>query len=517
MTALARGSIAAGLAVVSAVLFGLAFPTAGLWPLAWVALTPYLVALRLVGLRGGLALSAFCGALHGYSVGTWFSRAISSYYEQSTFFGVAFFFFMAATMIAPYYMAFGAAYQRASLRFRLWLPMIAAAAWVAADLGRGRLLTGTPFFIGNPWAQIGYSQVGWDAITQIASVTGVYGISFAIAAVNVGIAESCWASLRRDGTWRTAAAGLGLALLPALGILIYGVVSLRDAPAIGSGAGTEVAIVQGNLSSGSRWRADHYGRNLETYLRSTYEVTRGSDTEVVVWPEAAMTFFLADEPLYLRGIARVLQSTDVELVAGGPYAVPDRKAHYLNSVFLIRPDGEIAGRYDKQYLVPFSEYFPFASIEFLRRRFERVRVFTHGASTPPLPTRAGFAGVLTCNESMLPEVASQRVADGATFLLNPSNDTWLDDDQFSELLFAVTSLRAVEQRRYLVRASTSGPSGIIDPWGRTLVKTERAVRATATGRIEKRSERTLYSRMGDSFALACVFAVAVALTAGRRR
>jgi apolipoprotein N-acyltransferase len=213
----------------------------------------------------------------------------------------------------------------------------------------------------------------------------------------------------------------------------------------------------------------------------------------------------------------VLQSTDVELVAGGPYAVPDRKAHYLNSVFLIRPDGEIAGRYDKQYLVPFSEYFPFASIEFLRRRFERVRVFTHGASTPPLPTRAGFAGVLTCNESMLPEVASQRVADGATFLLNPSNDTWLDDDQFSELLFAVTSLRAVEQRRYLVRASTSGPSGIIDPWGRTLVKTERAVRATATGRIEKRSERTLYSRMGDSFALACVFAVAVALTAGRRR
>jgi apolipoprotein N-acyltransferase len=515
--ALARGSIAAMLAVLSALLFGLAFPTAGIRPLAWIALVPYLVALRLVGVRGGLALSAFCGALHGYSVGTWFSRAISSYYEQSTFFGAAFFFFMAATMIAPYYMVFGAAYQRASRRFSFWLPTVAAAAWVAADLARGRLLTGTPFFIGNPWAQIGYSQVGWNEMTQIASVTGVYGISFAIAAVNAGIADLCWSTLRRDGAWRTAAAGLGLALVPALGIATFGYASLRGAPALGLGDGTKVAIVQGNLSSGSRWRADHYGRNLETYLRSTLEVARDSDVRVVVWPEAAMTFFLADEPLYQRGIARVLQSADVELVAGGPYAVPGAEERYLNSVFLLRPDGEIAGRYDKQYLVPFSEYFPFASIEFLRRRFERVRVFTHGSSTPPLATRAGLAGVLTCNESMLPEVASRRVADGATFLFNPSNDTWLNDDQFSELLFAVTSLRAIEQRRYLVRASTSGPSGIIDPWGRTLVETERAVRATAVGRIEERRERTLYSRVGDGFAGACVFVTVVALGVRKRR
>jgi apolipoprotein N-acyltransferase len=512
-----RGALAAILAVVSAVLFGLSFPTAGFRSLAWVALAPYLIALRLVGVRGGLALSAFCGALHGYSVGTWFSRAISSYYEQSTSFGVAFFFFMAITMIAPYYMAFGAAYQRAGRRFRFWLPMVAAAAWVAADLGRGRLLTGTPFFIGNPWAQIGYSQVGWDPIIQVASVTGVYGITFAIAAVNAGIAELCWSTLRGDGTWRTAAAGLGLALMPALGIVVFGYTSLRTAPPLEPDGGTKVAIVQGNLPSNSRWRADHYGRNLGTYLRSTLEITRDPDVRVVVWPESAMTFFLADEPLYLGSITRILQSADVELIAGGPFADPGREERYLNSVFLLRPTGEIAGRYDKQYLVPFSEYFPFASIEFLRRRFEQVRVFTHGSSTPPLASRSGLAGVLTCNESMLPEVASRRVAEGATFLLNPSNDTWLDDDQFSELLFAITSLRAVEQRRYLVRASTSGPSGIIDPWGRTLRKSERGVQATIVGRIETRSERTPYSRLGDGFAMACVLAAGVALTVGRPR
>jgi len=356
-------------------------------------------------------------------------------------------------------------------------------------------------------------------VVQIASVTGIYGVSFAVAAVNAGIAEGILALLRGGARRRTAGAALALAALPALAVVLFGAVSLQRAPApdAADDSATGIAIVQGNLPMGSRWRAEYYGRNLDTYLRSTLAVAGESGAEVVFWPESAMSFFLADEPLYRRAIGRVLAAADVTLVAGGPYAVPDSRNAYYNSVFAIGTDGEIAERYDKEYLVPFSEYFPFASVEFLRRRFEQVRTFSHGARTAPLDTRAGRAGILTCNESMLPEVAARRVADGATLLVNPSNDTWLDDDQFSELLFAITSVRAIEQRRYLVRASTSGPSGIIDPWGRVLRKSERAVRATVTGRVAERSERTVYARIGDGFALACVALSALAWVRSRRR
>src|SRR5262249_47755644 len=144
---------------------------------------------------------------------------------------------------------------------------------------------------------------------------------------------------------------------------------------------------------------------------------------------------------------------------------------YWNSIFLLAASGEIRGRYDKEYLVPFAEYFPLGGIDVLRRRFERVRTFVPGLPRPPLPTIAGPAGVLTCNEAMLPEIAGRRVAAGATYLVNPSNDSWLADPQYSAQQLDIVTMRAIEQRRYLVRASTSGPSAIIDPYGRIAAAT----------------------------------------------
>ena len=162
-----------------------------------------------------------------------------------------------------------------------------------------------------------------------------------------------------------------------------------------------------------------------------------------------MTFFLASEPRYRAAIGRLLASGDAELVAGGPSWEPGEAATYFNSVFLVTARGEIGGRYDKEYLVPFSEYFPLPQVDLLRRRFGRVRVFQHGTRIQPLEARLGPAGILVCNEAMLPEVAARRVRAGASFLVNPSNDDWIADPGFAAKMFEMVSLRAVEQRRYL--------------------------------------------------------------------
>lgn len=395
---------------------------------------------------------------------------------------------------------------------RAALPLLAAAAWVACELGRGRLFTGSPVFIGNPWALLGYSQVGWDAVTQVAALSGVYGIGFAVAAVNAGLAEG-WLLLRGRGmTARDVAVGGVASLMPVLASLAYGVAVLpvdADGAEENQSEAVPIAIVQGNLSTGSRWSSDLYGENLETYLRLTLRAIRESAPEVVFWPEAAMTFSLENEPLYRRSIASVLQPFGVELVAGGTRWESDADASaYFNTIFAVSPPGEIVDRYDKQYLVPFAEHFPLRSIEFLRRSFERVRVFQPGRSPAPLETRLGPAGVVTCNEAMLPEVVGERVAEGAVVLVNPSNDTWIPEPRFAELQFDIVSLRAVEQRRWLVRASTAGPSAIIDPWGRVQARTAMDERTTLQGSVAPRTGRTLYSRVGDLFAFACVGLVA---------
>ena len=501
----------------SALLFAASFPPLEIRPLAWIALVPFLVALRVVSPRRALWLSLLWGLCAAYATGTWFVSSVAGYFDQPYLVGVGFFLFTVAATAGPFYMVFGAAYARLARRFSKALPLLAAAAWVMIELGRGRLLSGSPLMLGNPWGLIGYSQVGIDSLMQIASVTGIYGVSFAVAAVNTGLAE-LWLAVRGRGPGlREALIGLLLGIVPACVALAHGLVALSGAVESESERAVPVAIVQGNIDSGSRWRPDLYGAHLGLYLRLTLDTFEEGSPEIVFWPEAAMTFFVDQEPLYRKAIGNVLRRGEVELVAGAPRneTGPDGPLYY-NSTFLLSEDGEIRGRYDKQYPVPFTEYFPLR-VDFLRRRFGRARELTAGGPAHSLPTRAGSAGVFTCNEAMLPEVVSRRVDEGVAYLVNPSNDTWVGDRGFSEMQFDVVQVRAIEQRRYLVRVSTAGPSAIVDPWGRVQERTPLFSRDVLTGAIRPRQERSVYNRIGDSFAFLCIAVTVVAVFSARRR
>jgi apolipoprotein N-acyltransferase len=408
-------------------------------------------------------------------------------------------------------MAFAASYRALARRFSRSLPLWTAAAWTAAELARSRLFTETSFFSGNPWVLIGYSQAGFDAMVQVASITGVYGISFAVVAVNAALAELLLAVLGRRLD-RSVAWSLGLAVIPPLAALAFGFASLAGADRGNAASGTRIAVVQGNVSLESRWRSDFYGRNLDTYLSLTEQALELGRPKTVFWPEAAMTFFVAREPAYRSVIARTLASGDAELVAGAPHYEGD---DYFNSTFLLSPRGALLARYDKQHLVPFAEFLPLGKIDLLRRSFGRIREFSPGDSKPPLPTRAGPAGIVTCNEAWFPEISGRRVRGGAGYLVNLTNDSWFEPN-FSAQSFDMVRMRAVEQRRYLVRASTSGPSAIVDPWGRVLARSQPLEEAVLFGSIRARREPSFYGRSGDLFAGACALAVAAGLLAGRR-
>ena len=500
------------LTAASAVLFGLCFPTAGIRALGWIALVPFLAAVRSATTRGAIALSIVWTLVAAYAVGDWFPRAVASYYDQPLAVGVGMFLGVSLVMAAPYYAAFAVCYRAMSRRPGAAVPLLAAAAWVGAELGRGKLLTG------NPWALFGYSQIGVDPLVQVADLTSVYGVSFLLVAVNAAVVE-LWAA--RAGARRRALGGAAVTALVVAAALGYGRWRLAALDARPPHVRPiTVAMVQGNVDVGRQWREEFYGRNLDVYLRLTMDVTRERSPELIVWPENALTFFLDDEPRYRRAIARVLEPSGAQLVVGGPrFAGSDARRVFYNSVFLLAPDGEILGRYDKQKLLPLAEYFPVPALDLLRRRFARVRELTPGPPRPPLATRAGPAGVTICNEAMFPEIAAARVREGAVFLLDPANDTWLTP-KFSAQQFDIVRLRTVEQRRYLVRASTAGPSAIVDPLGRVVVRTDFFTRAAIAGEVYPRTETTLYARIGDAFAYGCALVALgawLSRSAGARR
>lgn len=226
-----------------------------------------------------------------------------------------------------------------------------------------------------------------------------------------------------------------------------------------------------------------------------------------------MTFFLLDEPSYRNALGRVLAPAGVQLIAGGPRTIAadrDGDPEYFNTTFLIAPTGAVLEWQDKMKLLPFAEYFPLESIDLLKRDFGQARQFTPGEARPPLPSVAGRAGVVVCNEAMYPEVARERVSAGAEYLVNPANDSWFGALKYSLQAFDIATWRAVEQRRYLVRTSTAGPSGVVDPLGRRLVVTSPFAREWVAGAVRATRMTTLYHAIGDLLAVLCMAITLVA-------
>ena len=486
--------------LVTPVLHGLSFPPFGLAALAWIAFVPWFAAIRLAGPVAALAITSFTTFAGSTVVASWLPRAVANYYGQPFAVGVALFVGVWAVTVAPFVLAFTVAYRALGRRGPVVLPLLAGAAWAATELCRVELL------VGNPFGLLGYSQSAVLPVVQVADVTGVYGVSFVLAAVNAALAE-LWIGGRR------ALAGLGAAVAVAAAVLVYGAAQLGRPPA-DAAPPVRVAIAQANLDLGAQWRRELYGRNLDAYAALTREALREPGTALVVWPENAMTFFLEDERLYRIAIARLLAPAGAQLLAGGPRAEGGRDARYYNSAFLLSPTGDIVARYDKQRLLPFAEYFPFASIDLLRREFARVREFVPGADTPLLPTAAGPTGVVICNEAMFPRLVSARVRAGARLLVNLTNDSWLGDAQYSAQATDMTRVRAIEQRRWLVRASTSGPSALVDPAGRVTAETAAFSRGTIGGEVVPETVVTPYARWGDVFGLVCVVAVVMGIVPG---
>ncbi len=359
--------------------------------------------------------------------------------------------------------------------------------WVAIELARTRIS-------GFPWNLLGITQVDNIPLTRIATLTGVYGLSFEILLVNVAFAAAFL--VHRSKRKMLLLASLGAALVLQVGRWIVPPPLPTDRTAV---------LLQQNLpvAETEAWTREHFETTLRDF--STLSLNPGMKSspppDLILWPESPAPF-QTNDPFFRGAISNLAIQSHAWLIVGAIGV--DSTTTVYNSASLVSPTGEWEGRYSKIHLVPFGEYVPFRSLfSFASGLTQAVGTFTKGKSRAPLNAGDTKLGVFICYESIFPNEIRQLVAQGAQVLVNISNDGWYGDSGAWAQHLNQARMRAVENHRWLLRDTNTGLTASIDPYGRVVAHLERKTRAALAAPYALTNVTTFYSRHGDWFACLC--------------
>jgi apolipoprotein N-acyltransferase len=506
------------LAVASGVLLPFCFPKFDFGLLAWIALIPLHIALDGTRRSQAFWLGWLCGVIGFTGIMAWVVTAMHTYGKVPlpVSYGIL-------LLLTAYLGLFVAIYGAGLAWFRTLIPryglFAAPCLWVTLELLR------TYLFSGLPWSLLGYSQYRQLDLIQVADHLGVYGLSFLIVLVNVALAELYLWLMPLFRGFRPAR--LPWELVTTSAILVGLSWAYSTSLIVGEGiekpkTTLQVGVVQPNIDQAVKWDAAYRDETLTRYDRLTESF--GYGTDLVIWPEAATPFVYEREPLYQLQLIAMANRASAPLLFGSPAVRyhPDRKPYLLNSAYLLSPEGQLLGRYDKQHLVPFGEYIPLKSslLFFLDKLVEGIGDFQAGpgptilsfqpkASADATSPRPVKFGVLICYEVIFPDLVRRLAANGAEFLVTITNDAWFGESSAPSQHFSMVVFRSVENHLAFARAANTGISGFIDPFGRIIaaspIFTETALQAT----VPVRQPHTFYSRYGDVFAYGCMIICAI--------
>ena len=202
-----------------------------------------------------------------------------------------------------------------------------------------------------------------------------------------------------------------------------------------------------------------------------------------------------------------VRETGTSFLIGSPSFIrrDDKQADFFNSAFLIDPNGNVIGKYDKVHLVPFGEYVPLQEwFPFIGKLVEEVGDFKSGQKGQTLPWGEFPLGIQICYEMIFPDLSREMARNQAAFLINMTNDAWYGKTSAPYQHFSMAVFRAVENRRSLIRSANTGISGFIDPVGRIIASTPLFEEAVITRSMPVLKTESFYTRYGDVFALTCM-------------
>ncbi len=512
------------LATASALLLLLSFPTFDLNWLAWVALAPLLMALSAgVSWRRALWLGWLTGVLFTFFAENWIAHSMTQYGGLLT--GVAYAVaFLFAAILALFPALFAALLAQLIGRFGTVALVFAPLIWTATEWVR-------PMVTGVTWNVLGVSQARYFMVARLAQYGGVYFISGLIVA---GSAFLVLLFKAKEPQTRRAASAL----------LLFGAVSfwlpVFQSPVKQAATTINVLGVQPNIP------VDIPLGETARYLAKTIALTRqasaGQPVDLTVWAECPLSLFYDnddDARQQINTLAREMGSHFIINTVARTGAAGNEA--YFNSVSTISPRADAAGqqalkRYDKMRLVPFGEYVPWrpvlgwfvpaitgdfnpgqqAVVNALKFNTQRSALLFGENGTGDSPaiertTNYVRTGAFICYEAAYPDLVRRFVQNGATLLVNVSEDGWFGPTAGARQHLAHAQMRAIENDRDLVRVTNTGISALLTAEGRVVDALPQFVEGTQRWQAQARSSQTFYTRHGDWFAVGAALATVVLL------
>lgn len=516
--------------LLTAGLLWLAFPGGGgFWPLLFVALVPFLLAVMRPGtgrqgrssiLPGAsdsgpsMADTALCGLLtglvHFLLLLYWIVIVLGRYGGLPPYLSVSAFVLLALYMslyVGLFALATRLFVARLPLRLALWL---VPALWVGLDWCRSFLFTGFP------WMDPGYALAHVPWLIQSADLWGHYGLTYLLVLINTLMAFMIMA-----GRQKRARYGLAVPVFLLCGtVALYSWLRWQQVEReLAVGDSIRIGVVQGNISQDQKWSPGLQEETLDNYSGHSLDLVHDDRPLLVVWPETALPFYAVDHPL-LQRVRELAVEGQISLLTGAPWfeqpggGEDDREGvtRYYNSALLFDAGGRISDSYSKSHLVPFGEYVPMKKLlPFLAPVVEAVGDFSPGSIEQPLACQNARIGVLICFESIFPDIARKWVGANATVLVNLTNDAWYGRSSAPHHSLAMTVLRSVETRRSVVRAANTGFSGFIDPLGRVQVVSPLFESWAESAEVVLMEEQSWFVRWGYLFAPFCLAAAIIPL------
>ena len=493
-------------------LLAAAFPKFGHPAVAWVSLTPLIVAVVLRSRRSGSAWSYFrLGLTAGivYFCGTlyWLTQVMASFGGLSTLVAGTLTVSLAvylAVFVGAFTWLLGLALRRSGQDAIWWAPAL----WVATEWFRAWL--GWAF----PWVLLGSTQATTLPVVQLASVTGTYGLSALVALVGTAAAAL---AVQRNRANRVRAAGVAVLLIV---VATWGAWRLGRSDLTTSGRPIRVGLLQGNISQETKWNPAYRDAIMGRYIALSRDAIRAG-AEIVFWPEASTPFYFDLDAGLAAPVRRLAAESRVPFVIGtdqvdhGQGGSPDA---YFNAAVVVGADGRTQGAYRKMRLVPFGEYVPYKKLLFfVGPLIEAVSDFSPGTDPVVFDVDGRKFSVAICYEAVYAGMARRFVEGGSELLATITNDAWFGRSSAAFQHFDQAGLRAVEQGRYLVRAANTGFTGMVDPYGRVVARSALFEVNSLTVEARLLAGRTIYSRTGDAVAWFSLGLMAYVLVRGLRR
>ncbi len=492
-------------AVLSGLLLAAAFPKWDYNYLLPVALIPLFWALKGRSLKAAFGLGLVSGLAYFMGLLYWIVYVTYVYGHLPLPLGLGVLFLLAGYLsLYRGVWALGLNWGAARGLSPLWW---APALWVVLELGQTYIITGFP------WELLGNGLYRYPLLLQITDLTGVYGLSFLVVLVNVSL-YLIFQPFRGRAYYFRHVPLVCLILLAWGGYGYYRLGVLQEQAA--QSPKLKVAVVQGNIKQGEKWDPKMVQATLERYGELTRRV---NGARLIIWPETAAPFFFLRTPQLTAQVQEIAKASGGYLLFGAPaWELTFQGEQFFNRAYLLTPQGEVAGFYDKAHLVPYGEYVPLKRFfPFIHKMVAMVGDFAEGPVGGVVSLPEGAVGPLICFESIFPYLSRAQVENGARLLVNLTNDAWYGTTSAPYQSLAMAVVRAVENHVCQARAANTGISAFIGADGKILWQSGLFVPAAEALELPLIPGGSLYTRYGDVFAWACVILSGLGLIFSRRR